>query len=131
MKTAWVGWQMIKIVLTGHRLCERLKLQTLRKVPETKLNFNFKLKNLGKNLQNLKGQNNDYLILTITANCHRLAQAQLETLSQIFCQLQPPAPTWWEVLTASTTKLPSLENFIAAIISDSILNVRPCYSQYR
>ena len=131
MKTAWVGWQMIKIVLTGHRLCERLKLQTLRKVLETKLNFNFKLKNPGKNLQNLKGQNNDYLILTITTNCHRLAQAQLETLNQIFCPLLPPAPTWWEVLTASTTKFLSLENFIAAIISDSILNVRPYYSQYR
>ena len=131
MKTAWVGWQMIKIVLTGPKLCERRKLQILRKVLETKLNFNFKLKNLGKNLQNPKGQNNDYLIFKITANCHQLAQAQLETLSQIFCPLQPLAPTWWEVLTASTTKLLSLESFIAAIISDSILNVRPCCSQYK
>ena len=84
---------MIKIVLTGPKLCERRKLQILRKVLETKLNFNFKLKNLGKNLQNPKGQNNDYLIFKITANCHQLAQAQLETLSQIFCPLQPLAPT--------------------------------------
>ena len=74
---------MIKIVLIGRRSCERLKLLTLKRVLETKLKFNFKLKNLDKNLQNHKGQNNDYLKLTITINCHRLAQVQLEMPSQI------------------------------------------------
>jgi len=131
MKTAWVAWPMIKMVLTGLRLWERRKLLTLKRVLETKLNFNFKLRNQDRNLQNLKGQNKDYPIFKITVNCHQLVQVQLEELSQIFCLLQPQVPTWWEVLTVLTTKYLSLENCIAAIISVSIQNVLLCFSRYK
>lgn len=84
---------MIKMDLIGLRSCERRKLLTLKRVQEIKLNFNFKLKKLGLSLQNLKGQNKDYLIFKIIANCHRLAQVLLEVLNQIYSLLQLPAPT--------------------------------------
>ena len=73
---------MIKMVLTGHRSCEKLKLLTHKRVPETKLNFNFKQKKLGQSLRNLKEQNKDYLIFKIIANYHLLDQVLREVLSQ-------------------------------------------------
>jgi len=131
MKIAWVEWQTIKIVLIGPRSCEKLKLLTLKRVLETQPNFNFKPKNQGKNLQNHKGLNNDYLIFNNIANYHQWAQVLQEVLNQTYCLLQLLALTWWEVLMELIIKFHSLENFIAVIISDSTPNAPPYSSQYK
>lgn len=74
MKIVWVGWQMIKMVLIGHKLCVKHKLLTLKRVLGIKLKFNFRLKRLDPNLQNHKEPNKDYLIFKIIQNYLLLPQ---------------------------------------------------------
>lgn len=81
MKIVWVEWRMIRMVRIGLKWCEKLKLPTPKRVQETKLKFNFKLKKLDQNFQNHKGQNKDYPIFKIIANYHQWPQVQLEVLN--------------------------------------------------